>query len=62
MSDFACFKNQVVLITGGNRDIGRGIAEAFLGADARVIVCGRSRPEALPACGDNGVEFANSAA
>lgn len=39
---------RVVLITGGTAGIGLALAEAFLGAGARVAVCGRS-PEALDA-------------
>ena len=38
-------ENQVVLITGGTRGIGRGIALKFLDAGARVFVCGRKAPE-----------------
>ena len=36
----------VVLVTGGSRGIGAGIARAFLAAGARVIVCGRKTPDA----------------
>ena len=33
-----------VVITGGTRGIGAGIARAFLQAGGRVLVCGRTRP------------------
>jgi NAD(P)-dependent dehydrogenase (short-subunit alcohol dehydrogenase family) len=35
-----------VLVTGGSRGVGRGIADCFLAAGATVVVCGRSEPEA----------------
>src|SRR5689334_9971911 len=37
--------DQVVLVTGGQRGIGRGISAAFSTAGARVITCGRSDVE-----------------
>jgi NAD(P)-dependent dehydrogenase (short-subunit alcohol dehydrogenase family) len=38
-----------VVVTGGTRGIGAGIATAFLRAGAHVLVCGRTEPAALPA-------------
>ena len=40
-----------VLVTGGTRGIGAGIARAFLRFGARVLVCGRTEPAELP-CAD----------
>jgi NAD(P)-dependent dehydrogenase (short-subunit alcohol dehydrogenase family) len=42
------FAGKVVLVTGGSRGVGRGIAERFLAAGADVAICGRSEPESLP--------------
>lgn len=41
-------KDKRVLITGGTKGIGAGIAAGFLAAGAKVIVCGRKAPDVLP--------------
>src|SRR5580692_4127746 len=41
------FSGRGVVVTGGTRGIGAGIATAFLAAGARVLVCGRTEPARL---------------
>ncbi|MGR5133857.1 SDR family oxidoreductase [Vibrio alfacsensis] len=48
---------KTVLITGGTKGIGAGIAKTFLDSGANVIVCGRSEPETLPSSGERKARF-----
>ena len=42
------YAGRAVIVTGGTRGIGAGIAAAFLRAGAEVLVCGRTEPSGAP--------------
>ena len=42
------FEGRSVIVTGGSKGVGRGVAEAFLAEGAHVVICGRNEPESLP--------------
>ncbi len=51
------FAGRVVLVSGGARGVGRGIAEKFLAAGADVVICGRNEPESPPRAGGRNAVF-----
>jgi NAD(P)-dependent dehydrogenase (short-subunit alcohol dehydrogenase family) len=57
MVDHLDMTGRSVLVTGGTKGVGRGIAEVFLARGADVIVCGRNAPEALPTAGGRAAGF-----
>lgn len=57
MMENLALSEQVVLITGGTKGVGKGIAECFLAQQARVIVCARREPESLPEVEGNRAAF-----
>jgi NAD(P)-dependent dehydrogenase (short-subunit alcohol dehydrogenase family) len=57
MPDPLDMSGKAVIVTGGCRGVGRGIAERFLDAGADVVICCRHEPEALPRRGDREALF-----
>ena len=47
MTDALDMTGRVVLVTGGAKGVGRGIARSFLDAGAKVAICGRNAPDEL---------------
>lgn len=48
---------QVVVVTGGTRGVGAGIARAFLRAGAEVVICARRPPDASVAADGRSAQF-----
>ncbi len=57
MEDPLSFHDKVVIVTGGGKGVGRGIALRFLEAGADVVICGRTEPTSLPAAGSRTAVF-----
>jgi NAD(P)-dependent dehydrogenase (short-subunit alcohol dehydrogenase family) len=57
MADPLDMSEKAVIVTGGCRGVGRGIAEGFLEAGAGVVVCCRHEAQTLPLGGDREALF-----
>jgi NAD(P)-dependent dehydrogenase (short-subunit alcohol dehydrogenase family) len=51
------FSGQTVIVTGGTKGVGAGIARRFLDAGANVMICGRNAPDAPIAAGGREAVF-----
>ncbi len=51
------YSGRAVIVTGGCRGVGRGIAEGFLAAGADVVICCRHEPDTLPEAGGRTAVF-----
>jgi NAD(P)-dependent dehydrogenase (short-subunit alcohol dehydrogenase family) len=49
--------DKTVIVTGGSRGVGRGIALRFLEAGADVVICGRTEPDTAPEVAGRAAEF-----
>jgi NAD(P)-dependent dehydrogenase (short-subunit alcohol dehydrogenase family) len=54
------FSGRVVLVTGGTKGVGRGIAERFLGLGATVVITARSEPDAPVGAADRTAGFVSA--
>ena len=54
---FPGLKGCRVIVTGGTKGIGAGLAREFLCAGARVLVCARNEPAALPSASGRTAQF-----
>ncbi|HYV58813.1 MAG TPA: SDR family oxidoreductase [Acidimicrobiia bacterium] len=57
MADPLDLSGHAVIVTGGCRGVGRGIAERFLDSGADVVICCRHQPESLPSSGGREAVF-----